>query len=1146
MTRRSRAPQIVLAVVALAATGFLAWWWWAQGHAASGSAAMQVPAVAPGDAAPAAVNATELASVPTAPQGADARAEAPRVAVAAEAPSAGELADAWWVEGRVKFPDDTPTDESVVVVAQGREFASKRLHRAPLNPDGTFRVAFSKQTKKAWLRLEARYVFLADTVAVEPAKEPRDVVLLPQLGGHVRGTCVLSAAAQPFARELVGASVTLTGWSGTMSGGPRQVVQRVADGLTFEFGGLDPGLRWGLSCIPKSFAPASVDVLPVATGKSVPFELAVTRGATLSGRVTDESGAPVAGVRVRVDDNAAERHMAEGDPKTDEDGRWNAVGVGADVLRIGFVKSGYVSCVLKDLKFLDGETRTGVDGVMTRGRAIRGTVTWSDGRPAADARVEAQRSSSNDGSRWFLREDDPSARTGADGTFEIVGVDEGEWDLTAAASNKAVQAAESASGKAAEKPAKSGRTAKGRAQATATGVAAGSTDVRIVLGGGGDLTGVVVDDAGVPVPSFGVTWSRVIEGQNWSRTESEATRTFQNAEGHFTITGLAPGKYQVAAVGKSKFQSENVTVHLPEDTTPLRLTLPRFASVRGRVVDPGGAPVAGAEVQIKNVEGFNRTWRYDRETEKKRRTNADGEFAFEYMASTWIVTASSPSWADAEGVEVVAPPGGEVGPLMLTLRRGGTVTGEAFDGEGKPARQRDVSLHGSGRSTETATDGDGRFRFERVTPGEWTVTLQPARDVQRAAQAKGDFDWSSIQPVNGSRTVTVVEGGTQHVSLGGAPKEPVRVTGVVRGSAPIAGANVSLMRVKSETDDSEWSADDWRSGRTDDEGRYTLLIEGGGEFRVTVNSPSGAQTWRKVTVAARATAVVDFQLPTASVSGVVLGADGKPARGVEVSASRKGPPHGAEVADGEASVNHGSTRSLADGTFRIEGLSSGTFTFIADDAHVGTGRNGSAPSLGVDVAVADGARVTGVELRLRAGGSIRGRVVREDGRPVADLIVGANPLEGMPDFRGWMSVQTQSDGSFRLEGVAPGRWSLRGIDGRTNEIAHGVCDVRAGEATPITLTLEEGGSVSVRVVDASGATVRRSIGIVDGAGIDWSMSLGWPDEADAPLEAGPLPRGTYRVWVPGVEGAEAAVEVGAGTTREVRLSVPSAVPDAPK
>lgn len=1151
MARSSSRSPLVLVVVLALALGAAGFWVWSASRAPSTSPGPAL--VGPGDVDAAdrarPEDPTELARPATAETTASPRTVAPVAPREVEsAPLEAELADAWWVEGRIVFPEGTPLDERVVVVAQGREFPSKRLHKAPASADGRFRVAFSKQTKKAWLRLESRYVFLPTTVSVDAAKEPRDVELLPQLGGHVRGRLVPSVAAAPFARDLVGASLNLDGWSGRMSGTPRQMVARVADDLTFEFGGLDPDLRWRLTSEPAAFAPISLDSVPVASGQSLPLDLDVARGAELSGRVTDEAGAPVAGVVVRVDRSIFVRGPGSVEPKTDDQGRWKVAGLGADVHRVGFVKEGYVSGLVVDLELADGASKGGVDLVLTRGRSIRGVVTWADGTPAPEVRIEARRTESGDGNRWFLREDEPSARSGADGTFEIVGLEDVAWDLTAVASNKAAMAAEASAGKSAGK---AGKSAKGRAQATQTNVAAGAADVKLVLGGGGEITGVVVDDAGTPVSAFGISVTRVIQRENWEQRESESTRAFRDEDGRFTIAGLAPGRYAIAPVGKSKFAGDEMLVNLPEDAAPLRLVLPRLTSVRGRVVDPSGAGVAGAEVSVSIGTNGSRTWRYDRETQKARVTNAQGEFAFEYPSGAWTVTAESASWAASEGLEVAAPPGGTVGPLALALRGGGTITGQALAADGQPAKQRQIDLHGGGESRETSTDAEGRFRFERVAPGSWTVTMQASREVQRAAEAKGNFDWNAIQPLNGSVEVTVADGGTEHVVLGGAPKEPVRITGTVRGPAPIVGANVSVARVKS--DGNGWGSGDWRTARTDEEGHYEVTLDGAGEFTVNASRPNGGQANRRVQVAAGATVVVDFQMPTASISGVVLRPDGTPAGGMHVSARQDSARPGADAAGGETRVSEGSARTAANGTFTIEGLSAGTYVVTANPGMYTSSRSKSKDSLAgarvTGVVVADGARVTGVELRLAAGGVLRGRVVRADGTPAAGSQIVARTMgESGEDVSGWKGGVTDAAGGFEFRDLSAGRWSVVRIDGEAGEVAHVPrgADVRAGETTEVTLTVEKGARVTVRVFDASGAPVSKRLEVVDADGQDWGMLVQWPDDPGEPYVLTPLPRGTYRVSVVGVASAQSTFEVDAGGARDVRLEVPVAEPAKPK
>lgn len=138
----------------------------------------------------------------------------------------------------------------------------------------------------------------------------------------------------------------------------------------------------------------------------------------------------------------------------------------------------------------------------------------------------------------------------------------------------------------------------------------------------------------------------------------------------------------------------------------------RLVMVQGVVVDPKGAPVAGAEVG---------SWASLRSGDKMFRTDGNGRFAFrvpEYQLSESIVVKD-------EGRKLFGyvglgkePLKAAKGPLTIRLKPTGTVTGRVVEGD-KPLAGISVQLDPSGPQGErycltTKTDDGGVFRFTLV------------------------------------------------------------------------------------------------------------------------------------------------------------------------------------------------------------------------------------------------------------------------------------------------------------------------------------------------------------------------------------------------------------------------------------------------
>src|SRR4029434_9470008 len=69
-----------------------------------------------------------------------------------------------------------------------------------------------------------------------------------------------------------------------------------------------------------------------------------------------------------------------------------------------------------------------------------------------------------------------------------------------------------------------------------------------------------------------------------------------------------------------------------------------------------------------------------------------------------------------------------------------------------------------------------------------------------------------------------------------------------------------------------------------------------------------------------------------------------------------------------------------------------------------------------------GYALEGVDLRLKPGAILTGRVLAPDGRPAIGAEVA--PVEEQPDMVRFKGAVTDADGRYRIEGIAPGKLSL--------------------------------------------------------------------------------------------------------------------------
>jgi hypothetical protein len=247
----------------------------------------------------------------------------------------------------------------------------------------------------------------------------------------------------------------------------------------------------------------------------------------------------------------------------------------------------------------------------------------------------------------------------------------------------------------------------------------------------------------------------------------------------------------------------------------------------------------------------------------------------------------------------------------------------------------------------TFSDGDGRFRIDRVAPGRHAVF----------ARAEG---------LAASRGVPVMlEAGQTSAEL--RLEAGATVRGVVRsGGKPVAGARVAPASL-----DGKQPA---RTAISQEDGVFVLEEVPRGEIRFTarpydVLSPSTFLVSQPV----HEGVVIEVE-PLATIAGLVL-RGGKPVAGANIYLNG---PNAHELAE---------VRAGADGRFEARGLRPGQWTLFASNDREGA--FGRAPP----VQLARGATAE-VTIELAFSAAIAGRVVDQTGAPVADVSVSIVPTCG--------------------------------------------------------------------------------------------------------------------------------------------------------
>lgn len=427
----------------------------------------------------------------------------------------------------------------------------------------------------------------------------------------------------------------------------------------------------------------------------------------------------------------------------------------------------------------------------------------------------------------------------------------------------------------------------------------------------------------------------------------------------------------------------------------------------------------------------------------------------------------------------------------LVVRKGGAITGTVTGSSGEPVVAVRISaiplrdlegrpIQRSGSERSRYTDDRGVYRLFGLSPGFYFVVAGSKPPGYQMLTAF-DEDVPTYYPSSTRDTATEVavrsgdEASGIDIKYRGGPGSAVsgQVTGDAATGSRTNGGSVSLMRA----DDDALEATTF-IGSQDTKPSFAFYGVPEGQYYVSARRPAsekddGASS-RPVPVNVKANDVTGVEIaliPLGSIAGRAL---------LEVQADtdktvKCKPPRTPSIEETLITVRgdpmkNSKERALPNlassvvapgdkGEFLVQGLDAARYwveTRMLDEGyHVrairlpGTSRN--AKSIDVarsGVVVKPGERVNGLAVVLAEGAaSIRGRILsKKDGGAMPDLLrVHLVPLEKQPadDPLRYAEAAVQSDGSFALTNVAPGRYWLT---------ARQVSEVEANERSPRRLS----------------------------------------------------------------------------------------------
>ncbi|MEZ4403012.1 MAG: carboxypeptidase regulatory-like domain-containing protein [Kofleriaceae bacterium] len=610
--------------------------------------------------------------------------------------------------------------------------------------------------------------------------------------------------------------------------------------------------------------------------------------------------------------------------------------------------------------------------------------------------------------------------------------------------------------------------------------------------GGVALRGTVEDVSGGPI--VGAVVSARHRGGGTSSTDADGRFVLWTRPGTTAITAWAEGYADGGAEAVAPSSS-------------LRVFLTPASSLAGVVLTAEDRrPVADAEVSTRDdVEG---TW-------TTTRTDAQGRFRLARLSpGRYKPTASATGRFGMAPASTLLGLGQQVDGLEILVGLAFQVTGAVVIADtGAPCPRARVKLaDGTAHLGATVTsDAAGRVVFPALQPGHYRVQVNCPGFTSEAPYPAIDVVDADV----GGHTWTVAAGARLRGTVATASGAPVEEAAVMVYAVKRTAGGIGGQHATTTAADGSFAVTGLGAGT------YAVAVMVDGRFPPkpvpTVEVPAGGDASIDVRLAA-----------TGEIAGAVVDTSGQPVRGATVQATSAAGPGGSRAITDD------------DGGFVLLGVEPGVRRVTATRGELlrKPGPTGD-DRPGESVTVVAGQRAT-VRLEVEAeAGTIAGVVVDEHQRPVADAWLSAARESDAPDAvpgaalrsarwsfdDGRRPVVSDQDGGFRLEQLAPGRYTIRafrkgGGEAASEHVAVGTRDARLAIAAP--------GAISGTVVATRGQLpARLTLTVTDaGTGFERQEIFFGTGGAFALLD---LPAGSYTLVATGTGArGETTVELAAG------------------
>ncbi len=819
---------------------------------------------------------------------------------------------------------------------------------------------------------------------VQPSYDGLEILLSP--GGVISGRVLLGGSDEPVAGVTVIANGTIA----------TEHVNAVTSGEgRFEFPALRPAV-YELAVVDERFALAEGAIPQVQIRENEegdPVVVRVVPAASVAGRVLErETGEPVPGVYVAA---RSEGLRSSVHVETGADGAYAIRGMAPGKHRVFVAEPGLRrlpaargAASQASVSLHEGQALEGLDFRVAFGGTIQGNVVDEGGNPVPFADVAIN---SAEGGRMRAEKAD------AQGLFAFSDVTPGARLLLRARRMHLVSA---------------------DAYPVDVPLDESAANVTLVVSPGARIQGQVIRSSGAPLEGAPVYI-------NPARSANVQLDRMQVAgsDGTFGWDGLPGGEYQVGVAARDRaegVESPRVTVTLApgEESAPVSLVYDGPIDlessletgetgnlfIRGRVTDPQGNPISGADVHARSGTGYGHT----------AKTLYDGAFEIAGIAAgSYSVSAFHREYSPPDTREVRA---GETN-VVVVLQPSAKVSGQVIDAAtGQPlqefevaevsARQLERQQAMAYMNWEPFFDPDGRFSLPVGLGQVERVLVVRAEGYAPEQQSIG-------QVASGQRLDNLVF--------------RLRPGAIVEGTVRDASGNAIPGAVIFQGTDERRNA---ALARTDTSGAFRAAGLEPGAADLTASHPSYAPATVTITTRLGAVTRADFVLGTGGTVEGYVTKSGQPLEGQTVSLN--------------LSNAHQNAVTDATGYYAFRRLPEGEGTVTVNLRGQASGDRRQYVNSQRSVIVAENS-VTRADFDFSSQDAVVEGMVTVEGAPASQAYVSLTVTSSGGEQR--TGTRIEANGFYRLENLSPGSATLdvslrNGREGR-NKTLH--FELRAGQ-----------------------------------------------------------------------------------------------------